>query len=487
MMDLFSPHNYERTDLYVTSFHSSAMNVLMFGWEFPPQISGGLGTACYGLTKALVQENVNILFVVPRLQGDEPDTGSSLLSASAVEVKRETTGYTERVREEKASAVRSRIISGSSVTTLEIHSSLSPYNMAGLYEPVHGLQHWSYRMQAAETKAVEMNTVIQPANYSPSAKSYTFKGGYGSQLIEEVFRYAEVASEIAVTRQFDVIHAHDWMTYPAGIAAKRLSGKPLIVHVHATEFDRAGKTGSEMVYTIEREGLDEADKIVAVSQWTKQVLVKEYSIDPDRIEVVHNGVVPEKLSLEIPQHLGSHVVTFLGRITYQKGPEYFVDAAEKVLRVFPDAHFIMAGSGDFLPQIIEKVARMRLSSRFHFTGFLKKKEINQVLASTSVYVMPSVSEPFGITPLEAIQHQVPIIISNQSGVSEVMHHALKVDFWDVDALSQAICSVLKYESLSDELKRNAGKAIENITWEKAAQRLKKLYHELTNIHPNESV
>lgn len=453
------------------------MNVLMFGWEFPPQISGGLGTACYGLTQALVNADINVLFVVPKLYGDEPDNGSALLGADSVVV---TDRVEQDVVERSIATQKSVTQHGTSLTTIEIPSSLSPYNMAHLQEPVHALEHWSYQTETSETH-VQSETITT----SSSGKSYNFKGGYGPQLIEEVFRYAQVASEIALTKQFEIIHAHDWMTYPAAIAAKRLSSKPMIVHVHATEFDRAGKNGSEMVYTIEREGLEEADRIVAVSQWTKRVLVKEYHIDPDKIDVVHNGVIAEKQSVEIPQYLGSHVVTFLGRITYQKGPEYFVEAAEKVLRIFPDAHFIMAGSGDFLPQIIEKVARMRLSSRFHFTGFLKKKEINQVLASTSVYVMPSVSEPFGITPLEAIQREVPIIISNQSGVSEVMHHALKVDFWDVDALSQAICSVLQYESLSGELKRNAGKAIETITWEKAAQRLNKLYHELTNIEPNE--
>lgn len=454
------------------------MKVLMFGWEFPPQISGGLGTACYGLTQALVRDDVDVLFVVPKLMGNEPDNGSRLLSASEV-------GIRQVVSTDSADQHFTRFrhfMKEGSFTTFEIPSTLSAYNMAHLHEPVQHIEHWNYPLNVAET-AVEKTTIV---THSTSDPLYDFKGGYGPQLIEEVFRYANVASEIAITEQFDVIHAHDWMTYPAAIAAKRLSGKPMVVHVHATEFDRAGQQGSEMVYTIEREGLDEADKIVAVSEWTKRILVDRYDIDPDKIVVVHNGVIPEERTItETKQNLGSHVVTFLGRITYQKGPEYFVEAAEKVLTLFPDVHFIMAGSGDFMPQIIEKVARMKLSSQFHFTGFLRKHEVDQVLASTSVYVMPSVSEPFGITPLEAIQRNVPIIISNQSGVSEVMPHALKVDFWDTEALSQAICSVLHYNSLSRELKRNAGKAIDSITWEKAAQRLNNLYYELTsNIHPN---
>lgn len=450
------------------------MKVLMFGWEFPPQISGGLGTACYGLTTALVAEKVQVIFVVPKLNGDEPDNGSTLVNAS--HVKKSGRIMQESIDFETNSY---KIITESGITTIEIPSTLSAYNLAHTEGPLLDIQHWNHAYSVLETSHEQ-----HERNSSASDDSYAFKGGYGPQLIEEVFRYANVAAEIASTHEFDVIHAHDWMTYPAGIAAKRLSGKPMIVHVHATEFDRAGSNGSEMVYTIERQGLAEADSIVAVSNWTKRVLVKEYNIDPDKITVVHNGVIPEIQTEAVKQPLGSHVVTFLGRITYQKGPEYFVEAAEKVLRVFPDAHFIMAGSGDFLPQIIEKVARMRLSSRFHYTGFLKKKEINQVLASTNVYVMPSVSEPFGITPLEAIQREVPIIISNQSGVSEVMHHALKVDFWDTDALSQAICSVLQYKGLSSELKKNAGKAINTITWEKAAKNLSNLYHELTNISLN---
>lgn len=447
----------------------------MFGWEFPPQISGGLGTACYGLTTALVTEKIEVIFVVPKLNGDEPDNGSALMSASHItksgRIKHESIDFETNSY---------KIITESGITTIEIPSTLSAYNFAHVQEPLLNIQHWNHAYRVLETSHEQRGQTTESA----PGDSYVFKGGYGPQLIEEVFRYANVAAEIASTHEFDIIHAHDWMTYPAGIAAKRLSGKPMIAHVHATEFDRAGSNGSEMVYTIERQGLAEADCIVAVSNWTKRVLVKEYDIDPDKISVVHNGVVPEAQTEEAKQHLGTHVVTFLGRITYQKGPEYFVEAAEKVLRVFPDAHFIMAGSGDFLPQIIEKVARMRLSSRFHYTGFLKKKEINQVLASTNVYVMPSVSEPFGITPLEAIQREVPIIISNQSGVSEVMHHALKVDFWDTDALSQAICSVLQYKGLSSELKKNAGRAISTITWEKAAKNLSNLYHELTNISLN---
>lgn len=445
----------------------------MFGWEFPPHISGGLGTACYGLTKALTEQGVEVIFVVPTLMGDEPVNAGVLVGASSVKVKN-TRKYGTGSRSYSLKHSEQEPL----LTTIEVPADLAPYNLAHLSTPVSFLEYWNDR---SLTEEIEREI---PGSEKPDRQEYNFKGGYGPQLIEEVFRYADVAAEIASATSFDVIHAHDWMTYPAGIAAKRLSGKPLVVHVHATEYDRSGHKGNQLVYTIEKEGLDEADRVVTVSQWTKDTLVTKYEINADKIDVVYNGVTADvqPRHAQVCHPLGAQIVTFMGRITYQKGPEYFVEAAEKVLKVFPDTHFIMAGAGDFLPQVIEKVARLRMSGRFHFTGFLKKKEINKVLSCTSIYVMPSVSEPFGITPLEAIQHGVPVILSNQSGVTEVMPHALKVDFWDTDALSQAICSILRYESLSLELKKNAGVTITGLSWKKAAKNLNNLYYEL--IHKN---
>jgi len=298
--------------------------------------------------------------------------------------------------------------------------------------------------------------------------------------MEEVYHYAEVASVLAHKYDFDIIHAHDWLTYPAGVEAKKASGKPLIVHVHATEFDRAGDDNiDQRVFELEKMGMSEADRIIAVSQWTKNIIVDKYGIDPLKVSVVHNGVIAsEGTELFFIPKISDHVITFLGRITYQKGPQYFIDAARKVLDYFPDAHFIMAGSGDLLPSMIDRVAQLKLSSRIHFTGFLKGKQIHQVWSVTDVYVMPSVSEPFGITPLEAVQAGVPVIVSNQSGVSEVIDHALKVDFWDMNALANAIINVLRHKGLSDSLKLNSRKEIEALTWKRAAIKIKQLYHEL---------
>jgi glycosyltransferase involved in cell wall biosynthesis len=225
--------------------------------------------------------------------------------------------------------------------------------------------------------------------------------------------------------------------------------------------------------------MEEADRIVAVSHWTKEIIVNQYKISAEKVDVVHNGIIAsDETRTESVAPLGSHVVTFLGRVTHQKGPRYFVEAARKVSEKFPDAHFIVAGSGDLLPQTIERVAQLRMSHKFHFTGFLNKEWINKIWSMSNVYVMPSVSEPFGITPLEAIQAGVPVIVSNQSGVAEVMQHALKVNFWDVEALADSICSVLKYKSLSSMLKKRGEKEVKDLSWEKAAIKLKSLYEEL---------
>lgn len=429
------------------------MTILMFGWEFPPHISGGLGTACYGLSTALIEQNVRLLFVVPKAYGDE---SIPLINASDVLVRDEILAVTSN---SGASIPESRMIS--------LPSAIKPYSTA---EPSEALEEWSWQYSSGSVEHIRTG----------DGTKYVFSGKYGPSLMEEVYRYADVACVLARKYEFDVIHAHDWLTYPAGIEAKKASGKPLVVHVHATEFDRAGGDNiDQRVFEIEKMGMSEADRIIAVSQWTKDIIVDKYGIDPRKVVVVHNGVIPsEGSAFSFIPKISDHVVTFLGRITYQKGPQYFIEAARKVLSHFPEAHFIMAGSGDLVPAMIDRVAQMRLSSRIHFTGFLKGEQIQQVWSVTDVYIMPSVSEPFGITPLEAVRAGVPVIVSNQSGVSEVIDHALKVDFWDTDALANAIINVLRHKGLSDSLKLNGKKEIEALTWKPAAIRIKQLYHEL---------
>ena len=309
-----------------------------------------------------------------------------------------------------------------------------------------------------------------------------FLPGLMARLMDEVARYGEVAGELARLQSFDVIHVHDWLTYPAGMEAKRVSGKPLIVHVHATEYDRGGEYNIDSrVLEMEKKGMESADRIIAVSQWTKEVIVSKYHIHPEKVSVVHNGVISteDKVFPPLPR-ISNNIVTFLGRITYQKGPQYFIEAARKVLNFFPDTHFVMAGSGDLLPFVLERIAQLKMSDRVHCTGFLQGDQVMQVWSVSDLYVMPSVSEPFGIAPLEAIQSGVPVIISRQSGVGEVVENAIKVDFWDIDALANAIIGVLNHRSLSNTMRNNGKKELNGITWKKAAQKTNMIYNEVQN-------
>lgn len=467
------------------------MKVLMFGWEFPPHISGGLGTACFGLTNSLGKEEVDVLFVVPKLHGDEPTDRVQLINASNVRIHRPVeSSETSQARSRSASKFKSSTGKTISVkqeegfTYIEIPSGMTAYRSPGS-ENAEGLENWNYGigqdMSLKKTLKVFRNKKSGGVKDARTKyATYPFSGAYGPQLLTEVERYAQVAAEIAKRFSFDVIHAHDWMTFPAGVAAKKISGKPLIVHIHATEFDRAGEHVDTRVLAIESEGMRDADKVVTVSEWTRKIAISKYKIDPEKIRVVHNGItLKKKIKIDFNSPLKhSPIVTFLGRITQQKGPLYFVEAAKLVLQELPDARFIVAGAGDLLPQMIQRVAAAGMSTRFHFTGFLKASDMEKIWSISNVYVMPSVSEPFGIAPLEAIQAGVPVIISKQSGVAEVMPHAITVDFWNTTALADAICSVLKYKSLYTTLKKNSRAQIKRITWDRAAKTINTLYHEL---------
>ena len=453
------------------------MKVLMFGWEFPPHISGGLGTACFGLTESLLETKTKILFVIPRAESETVDDSFEIINASEVTVP----SFAEEIKKSvqlRQATKPSRSKSASKLVTITVSSALSPYLWPAVLSSDLSLLQWNYEFDQAPL------TVSPQKGRAQETKElgvrYQFSGTYGPRLMDEVKRFASTATEIAKARTFDVIHAHDWLTYLAGMAAKKISGKPLVVHVHATEVDRAGKNGDPRVFDIERKGMEAADRVIAVSQWTKNIIIRHYNIPSKKVNVVHNGVMPKSYDKEItPPPIGKHLVTFLGRVTHQKGPEYFIDVAARVLKKLPDVHFVMAGSGDLLPKMIERAAHLRITSHFHFAGFLKGDLVDRLLAATDVYVMPSVSEPFGITPLEAAQAGVPVIISRQSGVSEVMQHAIKVDFWNIEALADAVCNLLKYPGLSKTLKAKSREEITNITWNEAARKINRIYHELT--------
>ncbi|MEI6426749.1 MAG: glycosyltransferase family 4 protein [Candidatus Absconditabacteria bacterium] len=426
------------------------MRVLMFGWEFPPHITGGLGTACFGLTKGLLHQGVQVIFVVPKAYGDENQQAVRLLSASEIPIDIRDTMYKDHWED---------------ISYIEVGSNLIPYSSPE--------QFYNILNYTRETGKSEYDSIFK--NY------YQFSGKYGQNLMEEVQRYALVATTIAHKNQFDVIHAHDWLTFPAGIAAKKASNKPLVIHVHATEFDRSGENINQSVYDIERIGMEAADLIIAVSNLTRNIIIERYGINPEKVVTVHNAVEPTArpdYSYE-EKHVKEKIVTFLGRITFQKGPDYFVEAAYKVLQKDQNVRFVMAGSGDMLNRMIRRVAQLRISKNFHFTGFLDAENVDRMFSMSDVYVMPSVSEPFGISPLEAMRSNVPVVISKQSGVAEVLKYALKIDFWDIDAMADAIYGLLHYDALSKMFIRFGKEEVDSMKWDNAAALVKEVYEKAT--------
>ncbi|MDE7355401.1 MAG: glycosyltransferase family 4 protein [Rikenellaceae bacterium] len=424
----------------------------MFGWEFPPHIAGGLGTACYGLTRGLARAGAEVIFVVPKAYGDEDQRFVRVLNASEVEA-------------EYGNAVMGDI--WERVKFIHIDSNIVPYA--------------SEEEFASEGEKAKKGGSFRDGDIW--RERFNFSGKYGTNLMEEVSRFAVVGAEVArmLEGQFDVIHAHDWLTYYAGIAAKRISGKPLVVHIHATEYDRSGENVNTTVYNIEKAGMSAADRVIAVSHLTENIVVNKYGIDPRKVCAVHNAVrFASNEADQAERAIPDKIITFLGRITFQKGPEYFVEAAAKVLKREPKARFVMAGSGDMLNGIIRRVAKLGISDRFHFTGFLRGEEVQRMFALSDVYVMPSVSEPFGISPLEAMKSNVPVIISKQSGVAEVLKYAIKVDYWDVDALADAIYGLIKYPALSDMFITKGQEEVTAMKWNNAALKVIDVYKDAIN-------
>jgi glycosyltransferase involved in cell wall biosynthesis len=423
------------------------MRVLMFGWEFPPHISGGLGTASYGLTKGMATlDDLDVIFVVPKAWGDEDQTMVRLVGANKVPVAFKQVYYKGFRR---------------SLETIEVSSKIVPYT-----DPEN-----FWEMTRSEVSG--HNLMVQ----TNSSGTVDFSGRYDTSLMDEIYKYAVVASVIAEENDFDIIHAHDWLAYPAGIAAMEVSGKPLVIHVHATDFDRSGGSVNPDVYRIEKNGMDAASKIITVSNLTRDIVINKYNIDPAKVETVYNAVEPVEIHSDhfLKKGFDEKVVTFLGRITLQKGPEYFIEAAYKVLQVMDNVRFVMAGSGDMMEKMMRRAAALKITDRFHFTGFLKGTDVFTMLDMSDVYIMPSVSEPFGISPLEAMQSNVPVIISKQSGVAEILTHAVKTDFWDIDAMADAIYAILKYYPLADTIIKNGKEEVIKLKWDNSARHVRDIY------------
>ncbi|HKK42980.1 MAG TPA: glycosyltransferase family 4 protein [Bacteroidales bacterium] len=432
------------------------MRVLMFGWEFPPHISGGLGTASYGLTKGMATlDDLEVTFVVPRSWGDEDQSMVRLIGANRIPV-----------------ATRKVFYKGfrKPLEMIEVSSKIVPY--------IDPKDFW----KVVSTEVSGQNLFVQTNDKG----MIDFSGKYDVNLLEEINKYAIVASIIAEENDFDIIHAHDWLAYPAGIAAMAVSGKPLVIHVHATDFDRSGGSVNPDVYHIEKNGMDAASKIITVSNLTRDIVINRYNINPDKVETVYNAVEPVNFShgSTFKKGFGEKVVTFLGRITLQKGPEYFIEAANKVLRRMNNVRFVMAGSGDMMERMMRRAAALRITDRFHFTGFLKGPDVFKMLELSDVYIMPSVSEPFGISPLEAMQSNVPVIISKQSGVAEILTHAVKTDFWDIDAMADAIYGILNYPALSGMFIKNGKEEVIRLKWDNSARHVRDIYYRVIENYKN---
>jgi len=498
------------------------MHVLMLGWEFPPFISGGLGTACHGLTKALDRHGVDVTFVLPKPIDRSQSSHVDLLSPDAANADgaptpsaaNETTG-TVADRSETAESATGHTASTPEMQSLRSTTAVAqpfahvkfigvpagfvnPYQRTAGNLPVgrwvirEGVRRVLREDESLQPGDVETEPVEQSHLSATDGQAAGDAGGgmpvpvtgsdYGGDLLETVYRFRAFCLAATRNLRFDVVHAHDWLTYPAGLAVAGATGKPLVVHVHSTEFDRSGIHVNQRVYDIERRGMHGAMRVVAVSQLTKNVIMRRYSVPDAKVAVVYNGVDLEPTQGEHRIAIGSKdkIVLYFGRITYQKGPEYFIQAARRVLEMMDDVKFVVAGSGDQAARMIEMAARLGIGHKVLFTGFLRGKDIQRVFSLADLYVMPSVSEPFGIAPLEAMGHDVPVLISRSSGVSEVLIHALKCDFWDIDDMANKIIAVLRHPPLQKTLREHGSFEVRRITWDGAASRCEQVYRSVVD-------
>ncbi|MFW5990882.1 MAG: glycosyltransferase family 4 protein [Candidatus Nanoarchaeia archaeon] len=410
------------------------MKILMLGWEFPPFNAGGLGTACHGLTKAMNNYDVDITFVLPKMLGDFNPEDSHV-----------------------------NVVVADNVFLRNKHFKIKAINsLLGEYTTSQ-----KYKERLARYKFLEMS------------RNSSCGSLYGDDLFEEIGRYADKVKAISSVDEYDVIHAHDWMTYKAGIKAKEETGKPLVVHIHATEFDRTCGNPNQAVYDQEREGFHKADKIIAVSNFTKEKVVQHYGVPPQKVEVVHNGVDFQKEEKPAPPKPGKTVL-YLGRMTMQKGPDYFLEAAKKVVDFDSSVRFVMAGEGDMETYLIERAAELGIAKNMLFAGFLRGEDIDRAYKIADLFVMPSVSEPFGITPLEAMRNNTPCIISKSSGVSEVVKHCFKVDFWDINMTSNMIIAALNYKTMHNMMSKKGFEEVHKMGWSSAAEKCISIYQETLN-------
>lgn len=393
------------------------MKILMLGWELPPHNSGGLGVACYQLCKALASKGADIEFVLP---------------------------YTAE----------------HDVDFMRINPA-HPQDVDRVLKAGIAYDSFQYIKTSGETEWVDL---------------------FGQSKI-----YEHAVARIAMLADFDVIHAHDWLTFRAGLRAQEASGKPLVLHVHSIESDRSGTEhgGNPLVREIEELSMHLADRVIAISNHTKKAIMREYGIPEDKIEVVHNSIDTDSLLplqgdnsyryLWTMKQKGYRVVTNVGRLTIQKGLPNLLRAFKKVVEEAPKTILLIVGSGEQYYELIDLAAHLGISRNVLFADFQRGKRWRDAYAVSDLFVMPSVSEPFGLTPLEAIAYGSPALVSKQSGVSEVLYNVLKVDHWDVHELANQITAVVKNDSLRDELHANSYREYQKMSWGNAAQRLMEIY------------
>jgi len=444
------------------------MKVLMLGWEFPPLINGGLGIACLGLGRAMARET-QLSFILPKV---DPEFLVDRLELIGLNHLDELSFNRTRLEESLEDYGEVSWIEGAVATGLQ------PYGNAKA-EPEKSASYKDYRSWteskvSEEPEQGQLKEKLRLQGLDEKLAMFSQDSLYGEDVGERVWAYAQVAASVAEEKDFDVVHAHDWMTFVAGMEIKRRSGKPLVLHVHSLNYDRGGPNSYGWIYDIEKEAMEMADLVIPVSQYTGTICTGHYGINPAKVHFVHNGAdAVETFRTESPFKHG--LVLFLGRLTGQKGPEFFLDIAAKVLEKNPNAVFVMAGTGERMRQLIEHGAYRNVGDRLHFTGFLNKEKVNKLLSMTDVYCMPSVSEPFGLSAIEAAQFGIPAVISKQSGVAEVLTRARKADYWDVDLMAQHIHELLTDPEAREEAVRISLEDQKNCTWEAAAKKVVSLY------------
>jgi glycogen(starch) synthase len=414
--------------------------VLMLGWEFPPIISGGLGVACLGLAKALSQ-HTDLTIILPKSDPNFVVENVELIGLNNIEI--------EKLRSTKYSTEY-----GTFADIETVMGNINAYDTAIM-------MHES--MEESQRRIEEKKQTERIGRFSIGEL-------YGENVVNNVIEFSRYAKQLALKKDFDIIYCHDWMTFLAGVEIKTATGKPLVLHVHSLEFDRNGPHSQGWVFQLEKYAMEWADAVIPVSHYTGSIAENHYGIRRDKIFPVHNGAEPVKVFNDV-KYFPEKLIVFLGRVTGQKGPQFFLDIAHRVLEKTPDVRFVMAGTGDRLRELIETGAYKNIGTKFHFTGFLNKEKVHKLLSMADVYCMPSVSEPFGLSALEAAQFGVPCVISKQSGVAEVLTGALKSDYWDINKMSDQISSLLINDSLRKSVIKKSFKDLERCSWNNAAEKI----------------